>query len=102
MAHALAENHQYSSNGYRGCAEVLQKIRSYIADNFLLGTANEFDNSASLLETGIIDSTGAMELVAFLEKEFALSVADEELVPDNLDSVDKIGRFVERKIAVTG
>ena len=76
------------------------KIREYIVENFLFGDAEPLaDDTMSLLDNGIIDSTGVMELVAFLEGDFSLSVNDEELVPENLDSVDNRVGFVTRKQA---
>ena len=75
------------------------KIRAYIVDSFLLGDAEGFDNTASLLESGTMDSTGVIELVEFLETTFAIQVADEELIPENLDAVRDIAAFVERKLA---
>jgi len=75
----------------------VQQIRAFIVENFLLGKDSGFDNSESLLESGIIDSTGIMLVVAFLEERFGIAIADDDLVADNLDSVDCISRFVERK-----
>jgi len=75
----------------------VQQIRAFIVENFLLGKDSGFDNSESLLESGIIDSTGIMLVVAFLEERFGIAIADDDLVADNLDSVDCIARFVERK-----
>jgi len=49
------------------------------------------------LDEGIIDSTGILELVNFLEEEFSISVDDEELVPENLDSIDNVASYLERK-----
>jgi acyl carrier protein len=73
-------------------------IRGYIIDNFLFGDTEPLtDDGMSLLDNGIIDSTGVMELVAFLEGDLGLSIADEELVPANLDSVDNLVAFVGRK-----
>lgn len=77
---------------------ILKMVRAYIIDNLLLGSGTDLDDGASLIEAGILDSTGAMELVAFLESAFGLAVADDELVPDNLDSVLRIKAFVERKL----
>jgi acyl carrier protein len=75
-----------------------QQIRSFILTSFLFtDDPSKLNNSDSLLEQGIMDSTGVLELVAFLESEFGLKIADEELVPDNLDSVDRIVAFVGRK-----
>ena len=76
------------------------ELRSFLAENFLLG--EEFRGlppSASLIEAGIIDSTGVLELVGFLEERYGLRIADDELVPENLDSIDNVVRFVERKRA---
>jgi acyl carrier protein len=76
---------------------VAPRIREFIVENFLLGDDDGFDNAASLLDSGVVDSTGVMEVVNFLEDSFAISIDDEELVADNLDSVDCLARFVERK-----
>jgi acyl carrier protein len=76
------------------------KVRDYIIENFLFGDAEPLaDDGMSLLDEGIIDSVGVMELVAFLEQEFGVKVADEELVPENLDSVANLVAFVGRKRA---
>jgi acyl carrier protein len=79
--------------------QIREKIRCYIQDSILLGCDAGLTDSGSLIEAGIIDSTGAIELVAFLEDAFAIVIADEELTPDNLDSIDRICRLVERKRA---
>lgn len=74
------------------------EVRAYVLDNFLFtDEQTALANGESLLERGIIDSTGVMELVAFIEKQFSVSVSDEELLPENLDSVDQIVGFVSRK-----
>jgi acyl carrier protein len=74
------------------------ELRLFLAENFLLG--DEFrglPGSASLIEAGIIDSTGVLELVGFLEEAYGIRITDTELVPENLDSIDNIIRFVEAK-----
>ena len=73
-------------------------IRSYIVDNFLFGDDDGFDTETSFLENGIVDSTGIMELVEFIETKFKLKVEDEELVPENFDSVQSIVNFLETKL----
>lgn len=74
------------------------KIRSYILENFLFTSDSDaFSDSDSFLERGIIDSTGVLELIFFVEEQFGIKVADKEMVPDNFDSVDNIARFVQRK-----
>ena len=76
------------------------KIKDYIVENFLFGDAEPLqDDAMSLLDNGIIDSTGVMELVAFLEGDFELTIEDDELVPEDLDSVDNLVGFVTRKQA---
>lgn len=77
-----------------------EKIRSFILETFLFtDDAGALGNEDSFLDRGIIDSTGVLELVMFLEDQFGVSVDDEELVPDNLDSVSRLSAFVERKQA---
>lgn len=78
--------------------EVKSIIRNFIQENFLIGRSkNQFDDDTSFLDTGIIDSTGMLELIAFLEEEFSIEILDEELVPENLDSVNRVVTFVGRK-----
>lgn len=73
------------------------RVRDYIVENFLFGEGNGFKDGDSLREKGIIDSTGVLELIAFLEKEFEMRIEDEEIIPDNLDSVEYICEFLQRK-----
>jgi acyl carrier protein len=74
-------------------------IRAYIVENFLFGDDSGLDDPTSFLENGIIDSTGILELVAFLETQFSIKIHDEELLPDNLDSLEKVSVFISRKLA---
>jgi len=75
------------------------EIRQFVIDNFLFGQSDrQLGNSDSFLESGIIDSTGVLELIAFIESKYEVSIADEELVPANLDSIDRVSAFVERKL----
>lgn len=77
---------------------IAQQIREFVVSNFLYGQdASNVTNEQSLLESGIMDSTGVLELVAFLEQEFGVAVADRELLPENLDSVNNAANFVARK-----
>ena len=76
------------------------KIRAFIFSNFLFDAEESaLDNDTSFLEQGIIDSTGVLELVEWLEETFAMKVDDEELIPENLDSVNRLARFIARKTA---
>ena len=73
-------------------------IRAFISQTFFVDT---FGDEDSFLKQGIIDSTGMMELVAFLESDFQLKIEDDELVPENLDSVKNLCAFVSRKLAAS-
>ena len=75
------------------------QIKNFIIENFLFGNSDGLDDKASFLEEGIIDSTGVLELVNFLEETYEIQVADEELIPENLDSVNNVIRFIEEKLA---
>ncbi len=77
--------------------EPREKIRHFIRESFLFGGDDELRDDDSFLEMGIVDSTGVLELVAFLESEWELTIDDSELVPENLDSVDNIVGFLDRK-----
>jgi len=79
-------------------SEINDKIRAFIVENFLFGENSDFKDNVSFLDEGIIDSTGILELVGFLEEEFEITVDDEELVPENLDSLNNITSYLEKKI----
>jgi acyl carrier protein len=76
-----------------------QQIRAYILENFLLGQDGGFGDEESLLGAGIVDSTGVLEIVGFLEKTFSIELQDEDMVPENLDSIRNLASFVDRKLA---
>ncbi len=78
--------------------ETKGKIKTFIIENFLFGSEDGLEDKTSFLEEGIIDSTGILELVTFLEEEFSITIEDEELVPENLDSINNVTAFLERKI----
>jgi acyl carrier protein len=76
------------------------ELRTFITDNFLFGDASDafaFTDDDSFQERGIVDSTGVLELVCHLQERYAITIEDEELIPDNLDSLSKVASFVERK-----
>jgi acyl carrier protein len=76
---------------------VRDQVRQFIVKNFYVADAAALPDGASLLERGIIDSTGVLEVIAFIEKTFAVRVEDDEMLPENLDSIERIAAFVERK-----
>ncbi|MBI5586028.1 MAG: acyl carrier protein [Deltaproteobacteria bacterium] len=74
-------------------------VRNFIAENFLFGEDGAaLAADASFLENGVIDSTGILQLVAFLEERFQMEVSDEELIPENLDSIDNVVNYLQRKL----
>jgi acyl carrier protein len=80
-------------------SNIKSQVRTFIADNFLMGTnAGKFGDADSFLDHHIIDSTGFLELVTFLEEKFSIRVEDEEMIPENLDSLDSIEAYVEKKL----
>ena len=75
------------------------QIRQYLAENFLFSdNGYELEDEASFLEEGIVDSTGVLELVMFVEETFGITVQDEEIVPQNFDSVSQLAAYVRRKL----
>ena len=78
------------------------EVRRFIVDSFLFGQPDErLTDAASFLDAGLIDSTGVLELIAFLERCYGIVVGDDDIVPSNLDSVDRVARFVDRKRALS-
>jgi len=75
-----------------------EKLRTFIQNNFLLGDKNRaIKEDESFLQSGIIDSTGVLELVNFIEETYKIKVEDEELVPENLDSIQNLIAYIQRK-----
>jgi acyl carrier protein len=79
---------------------IATEIREFIVSNFLFGQQQPLADDQSFLEGGIIDSTGLLELVSFVEQRYGISIADRELVPENLDSLRNVSQFVARKQAM--
>jgi acyl carrier protein len=83
--------------------DLRHELRTFIVDNFLFGqqTAHApFSDEESLLDLGIIDSTGILELVMFVETHCSITIADDELSPENLDSVSRLVDFIARKRSI--
>lgn len=81
--------------------KIKDTIRMYVKDNFLFGFNDEdLHDDTSFLEIGVLDSTGIMEMVTFIEREFGVSVLDEEIVSENLDSINMISNFVSKKLVL--
>ena len=79
-----------------------QAIRKFIYDRFPLAKSRKLQDSSQLLEEGVLDSLGVLELVNFLQDEHGIPIDDEELVPENFASIDAIAAFVEAKVAARG
>jgi acyl carrier protein len=80
-------------------SETKTKVRAYIVDNFIMGgNADHLKDADSFMETHVVDSTGFLELVTFLEETYGFAVLDDEMVPENLDSLDNIDAYVQRKL----
>jgi acyl carrier protein len=84
-------------------SQIRAELRQFFVDNFLMGdTTVVVDDSESFMESGTVDSTGMLELVTFLEQTFSLELEDRELVPENLDSIERLVQFVGRKQRAAG
>lgn len=82
--------------------DVKKEIRDFIVENFLFGNREKLpDDDDSFLQKGLIDSTGILEVVSFIEEKFGIRVEDDDLVPENLDSVRRLADFIARKRGLT-
>ena len=80
--------------------QVQEAVRAFIVENFLFGdTSTPLNDTDSLIENGVIDSTGVLELIGFIEERFGIVVADAEILPDNLDSLQRISAFVSSRLS---
>jgi acyl carrier protein len=75
-----------------------ESVREFIVENFLFGDEEGLENESSFFETGVVDSTGILEIVSFIEEEFEVKVEDEELIPENFSSVVTIDQYLQRKL----
>lgn len=80
-----------------------EEIRKFISENFMIGEKGAgLKRDMSFLDNGIIDSLGVLELVSFIEERFGIEVKDEELIPENLDSIDNLLKYIKKKQQETG
>jgi acyl carrier protein len=79
-----------------------QNVRAFVVENYLFSRPDSLRDEDSFLESGIIDSTGILELVTFLENTYGIKVKDDELVPENLDSINNISAYLTSKLGVAG
>jgi len=73
-------------------------IREYIIDNFLFGEPGNLSDDTSFMEGGIVDSTGILEIVGYIEEKYGITIVDAELIPENFNSINNISKFLERKL----
>lgn len=78
-----------------------EKIKDFIIENFLYGEKIKLKEDTSFLEEGIIDSTGVLELIEYLEEEFDIEIQDEDMIPENLDSLGNLEKFIGRLLSVS-
>jgi acyl carrier protein len=76
---------------------VQQRVRQFIIENFYVSDPDELADDSLLVTSGVVDSTGMLEMIAFVESEFGIRIADDEMVPENLESIERIASFVARK-----
>lgn len=76
----------------------INAVKEFIIENFLFGEEEQLKSDTDFFDKGIIDSTGVIELVSFIEETFSISVDDEELIPQNFSSLDKIDVFLQKKL----
>ena len=77
--------------------EIKENIREFVVENFLFGDGDELENNTDFFEKSIIDSTGILELVCFVEESCNLTISDEEIVQENFSSVDRVSDFVQKR-----
>jgi acyl carrier protein len=77
--------------------DILGQVRQFILANFYVPSAQRLEDQTSLLDSGLVDSTGVLEVISFIESSFGVAVADSETLPENLDSIERIAAFVEKK-----
>lgn len=82
--------------------DTVTRVREFVTRNFFVSDAARLTDGASLLDLGVVDSTGVLEIIAFVESTYGLTVEDDEIVPANLDSIERIAAYVDRKLAARG
>jgi acyl carrier protein len=77
--------------------DIKEQVRAFVTSNFYVADPTSLVDGASLLDRGIIDSTGVLEVIFFIEENFGITVEDSEMLPENLDSIERIAQFISRK-----
>jgi len=80
--------------------DIRKKLRGFIVETFMVGDENDqLQDNDSFMQNGVIDSTGVLELASFVEQEFKFTIEDDEMTPNNLDSIDNLAAFISKKLA---
>jgi acyl carrier protein len=77
----------------------LDELREFVINNFMFGKGDSLENKTDFFDKGIIDSTGTLELVSFIEEKYNISVLDNELIKENLSSLIKVNEYIKKKLA---
>lgn len=78
-------------------AGIEQQVRQFVLDNFIFGNDDSLDTNTSFMENGIIDSLGILTLIMFTEEHYGIEVADEEVIPENFDSIHRLSSYILQK-----
>lgn len=102
LYHLVEESSRSREKAVERLMEIERKIRDFILENYLFSTDDgTLQIDQSLVQSGVLDSTGILELVSFLHEAFEVVVYDEEMIPENLDSIARLSGFVKSKLAAT-
>ena len=74
------------------------EVKNFVVSNLLFGVAGDLKDNTSFLDSGTVDSTGVLEIIMFLEETYGIKIEPEEMVPENLDSIDRVSDFLTRKL----
>ena len=91
-------NEMMTTGANPNSTSIIHSTYGFVVENFLFGDKQEIDEEQSFIQSGVIDSTGILELVQYLEETYGFTIDDEEMVPENLDSLSGVASFVQRKL----
>jgi acyl carrier protein len=77
----------------------IKELKEFVINNFMFGKGDLLENDTDFFDKGIIDSTGTLELVSFIEETYNIAVLDNELIKENLSSLTKVNEYIKRKLA---
>ncbi len=98
MTFNIAEKNFLENERLKRMSDLKEGVKAFIVENFLFGSDEGLEDNTSFMDEGIIDSTGILELIDFLEEEYSISVEDEEMIPENLDSLNNVVTYLRKKM----